>query len=285
MTRNPSLELSEVSARFSETEGMLQDARERLQAILEQERRNQEAADNLSESARAVAEFTQRADRVLEEASSAVSAAREILETGRHLIGGNAIGEVDGRVSAVLEEVRQLQSTDAETLAAVNAGAKAREREQQDNKQSLSELQARVSRIDERVAGALEQIQTLATAEAETLAAVNVGSKAREREQQDIKESLSELQARVSRIDERVAGALEQIQKLATTEAETLAAVNAGSKARQHEQQDNKQALAELQTRAADVAGALKSSRKAQLVALGALLVGQVAVALIAILT
>ena len=229
---SPSLELSEVSARFSEAEGMLQDARERLHAILQHEQRKEAAADSLSQSARAVADFTERADRVLQEAGSAVSAAREILETGRHLISGNAISKVDQRVSSTLEEVQRLQAAEAKTLAAVNADATARERDQQDNKEAIAVLQARASDIDKRLASALEEVQNL--------------------------------------------------QSL---QADTLAAIDAEAQARADAQKTNEPLLAELQARAADIARGVTSNSKAVWFALGALLVGQIVVALLVVLT
>lgn len=228
---NPSLELTEVSARFDEAEGMLQEARERLQAILLHERRREDAADSLTESARAVAEFTTRADQVLEEAARAVSAANEVAETGRRLFGGKAIDDVDQRVATALQEIQRLQTAEAETLEAVNANAKARELDQQEARQALAELQSRVGEVDQRVAARLDEVQ-----------------------------------------------------RLQTTEAGTLAAVKEDSKSRAEAQESHDRLLAELQQRVTDIGNGVKSNRRAVWFTLAALLVGQVVVAVLAVL-
>ena len=92
------------------------------------------------------------------------------------------------------------------------------------------------------------------------------------------------MQAKLSEVDQRVSTALEQVKELRAAEAETLAAVNAESEARDHAQESNAQTFTELEARIIELVRGLKSSRAALWLALSLLLAGQVVVAILVIL-
>ena len=144
----PSPELPEVSRRFAESEGLLREARERLSAIIESETRSQARAESLSESARAVAAFSSRAEALLGETEAALREAREVLQAGSDAIGGNA-----QRVAAVHEHILQLTATHSELLATVNAEKDARQAADESIDQEFHALQKQVTDLQGRVAG------------------------------------------------------------------------------------------------------------------------------------
>ena len=282
---SPSLELSEVAARFSESERLLLEARERLHGILQSEERSQHAADSLSESARTVASFTERADKLLEEAGIAVSVAREVLESGRDLLSGNTLDVVEQRVSDALEKIEVLRATEAETFAALKEDSNARQLSQAAHERALVELQGKASEIDQRVASALEKIEKLQATESETLMALQENSKAQQLSKAAHERALAQLQAKASAVDERVAATKEEVEKLQTAETETLAAVNAEAQARQLAQEEHDRALADLEAKILEGVRAIRLNRAALWLALGLSLVGHVLVAVLVMVT
>ena len=149
----PSLELSEVSRRFGESERLLREARERLSSILESETRSQGLADTLSESAHAVAEFSSRAEAILRETEAAVHEARVVLKAGSDVISGNTLDEVSVRVSTVHERILQLTTSQAEILNAINADVEARQTADESAEGHLRALREQVADLHGRAVG------------------------------------------------------------------------------------------------------------------------------------
>lgn len=151
--RTPSLELSEVSRRFSESERLLSEARERLRSIVESETRSQGLADSLSGSARAVAEFTSRAEAIVRETESAVQQARLVLEAGSEVISGNALNELSKHAVTIDERIVQLAALQSDLLDAVNADSEARRVADQNADEHLRALREEISDLRARAVG------------------------------------------------------------------------------------------------------------------------------------
>lgn len=151
--RTPSLELSEVGRRFEDTERMLREARERLVKIAETQERSRGLADSLSAAAQAVEGFSSQAEEALRQIQSTVVEARALLEAGGELIGGSALSEVRGKVSAIQAEALKLSSSQPELKESI-------ERTQSFLLSAINEVGSHFATAQSELQASIERTQT-----------------------------------------------------------------------------------------------------------------------------
>lgn len=102
-----SLELDEVVRRFAESETLLNQTGQHLRSLLAEEQRSDARARSLSETARAVEDYSTSAKLLLDEVRQNVHRADEILQAGAKLLDNSALTEL----SVAIESLGTTQSS------------------------------------------------------------------------------------------------------------------------------------------------------------------------------
>ena len=139
-----SLELDEVVRRFTESETLLNQTAKQLKSLLAAEEKSDARARSLSETARAVEDYSASARLLLDEVRQNVGQAGEILQAGARLLDSPALAELSASVAPLSEQIasaRDAQSAaQAVTQREMAAFRETQSRSQRETKQDLARL-------------------------------------------------------------------------------------------------------------------------------------------------
>ncbi len=116
-TSDRSLELDQVVRRFAESETLLNQTGQHLKSLLATERESNNRARSLSETARAVEDYSASARLLLDEVKQNVRRADEILQAGAKLLDNSALAELSDVVKALGEAQSRAQRETKQEIA------------------------------------------------------------------------------------------------------------------------------------------------------------------------
>ena len=126
LNNDRSLELDEVVQRFAEAETLLNQTGQHLKSLLAAEKASNARARSLSETARAVEDYSASAKVLLDQITQHVRLANEILKAGAKLLDSPALAELVVTARGLDEQVSALRETQS--------------RAQQETKREISKL-------------------------------------------------------------------------------------------------------------------------------------------------
>ncbi len=111
------LELDEVVRRFAEAETLLNQTGQHLKSLLAAEKKSNARARSLSETARAVEDYSASAKLLLDEVEQNMRRASEILQAGAKLLDSPALAELNVAVKALDEQISSVHEAQSTTQA------------------------------------------------------------------------------------------------------------------------------------------------------------------------
>ncbi len=143
-TNDRSLKLDEVVRRFAESETLLNQTGQHLKSLLAAEEKSDARARALSETARAVEDYSASARLLLDEVKQNVGQAGEILQAGARLLDSPALAELSASVAPLSEQIASARDAQAAAQAVtqreMEAFREAQSRAQRETKQDLARL-------------------------------------------------------------------------------------------------------------------------------------------------
>ena len=134
-----SLELDKVVQRFAESETLLNQTAKQLKSLLAAEEKSDARARSLSETARAVEDYSASARLLLDEVKQNVGQAGEILQAGARLLDSPALAELSASVAPLSEQIASARDAQAAAQAVT-------QREITALRENQSEVQAETQR-------------------------------------------------------------------------------------------------------------------------------------------
>lgn len=114
LNNDRSLELDDVVRRFAEAETLLNQTGQHLKSLLATEKESNARAQSLSETARAVEDYSASAKLLLDEVKQYVRRADEVLKAGAKLLDSPALAELNVAIKMLdehISSVHEAQST------------------------------------------------------------------------------------------------------------------------------------------------------------------------------
>ena len=112
-----SLEMDDVVRRFAESETLLNQTGQRLKSLLAAEEKSDARARSLSETARAVEDYSASARLLLDEVKQNVGQASEILQAGARLLDSPVLAELSASVAPLSEQIAAARDAQAAAQA------------------------------------------------------------------------------------------------------------------------------------------------------------------------
>ncbi len=144
LNNDRSLELDEVVRRFAEAETLLNQTGRHLMSLRAAEKTSEARAQSLSETARAVEDYSASAKALLDQATQHVRLADEILRAGAKLLDSPILAELAVTANGLDEQIsalREAQSTaQAEAQREIAALREAQSRARQEAKRDISKM-------------------------------------------------------------------------------------------------------------------------------------------------
>ncbi len=112
-----SLELDDVVRRFAESETLLNQTGQHLKSLLAAEEKSHARARSLSETARAVEDYSASAKHLLDEVKQNVGQASEILQAGARLLDSPVLTELSASVAPLSDQIASARDAQAAAQA------------------------------------------------------------------------------------------------------------------------------------------------------------------------